>query len=100
MPVLVEVQQHLARLPETIEGLNRGIAELVGPHGWAPGSLGQLHESPRATRPPGRPHPRRLAPLGTVATTARMTFTAIAPDELDWITRLTRPASPPATSPS
>jgi hypothetical protein len=30
MPVLVEVQQHLARLPETIEGLNAGIAELVG----------------------------------------------------------------------
>jgi archaellum component FlaC len=29
MPVLVEVQQHLAQLPETIEGLNRGIAELV-----------------------------------------------------------------------
>ena len=29
MPVLVEVQQHLARPPETIEGLNAGIAELV-----------------------------------------------------------------------
>lgn len=29
MPVLVEVQQHLAQLPETIEGLNTGIAELV-----------------------------------------------------------------------
>jgi hypothetical protein len=38
MPVLVEVQQHLARLPETIEGLNAGIAELVG-------LMERLHES-------------------------------------------------------
>jgi len=28
MPVLVEVQQHLARLPETIEGLDVRVAEL------------------------------------------------------------------------
>lgn len=45
MPVLVEVQQHLARLPETIEGLNRGIAELVGLMDGLQASLGHLHES-------------------------------------------------------
>lgn len=28
MPVLVEVQQHLSRMPETIEGLDRRIADL------------------------------------------------------------------------
>ncbi|MBV8220563.1 MAG: hypothetical protein JO325_19020 [Solirubrobacterales bacterium] len=30
MPVLVKVQQHLARLPETIETLDAGIDRLVG----------------------------------------------------------------------
>jgi hypothetical protein len=29
MPVLVEVQQHLSRLPETIETLDAGIGRLV-----------------------------------------------------------------------
>ena len=45
MPVLVDVQQHLARLPETIEGLNAGIAELVGLMDGLQASLGHLHES-------------------------------------------------------
>jgi chemotaxis regulatin CheY-phosphate phosphatase CheZ len=45
MPVLVEVQRHLAKLPETIEGLNRGIAELVGLMDGLQASLGHLHES-------------------------------------------------------
>ena len=45
MPVLVEVQQHLARLPETLEGLNARIAELVGLMDGLQTSLGDLHES-------------------------------------------------------
>jgi ABC-type transporter Mla subunit MlaD len=45
MPVLVEVQQHLARLPETLEGLSAGIAELVGLMEGLQTSLGHLHES-------------------------------------------------------
>jgi hypothetical protein len=45
MPVLVEVQQHLANLPETIEGLNAGIAELVVLMERLEESLGQLHAS-------------------------------------------------------
>ena len=45
MPVLVEVQQHLAKLPETIEGLNARIAELVALMGRLEESLGQLHGS-------------------------------------------------------
>ena len=45
MPVLVEVQQHLAKLPETIDGLNAGIAELVGLMERLEESLGQLHAS-------------------------------------------------------
>jgi hypothetical protein len=45
MPVLVEVQQHLAKLPETIEGLNAGIAELVALMERLEESLGHLHAS-------------------------------------------------------
>jgi hypothetical protein len=45
MPVLVEVQQHLAKLPETIEGLNAGIAELVALMERLEESLGHRHAS-------------------------------------------------------
>ena len=45
MPVLVEVQQHLAKLPETIDGLNARIAELVVLMERLEESLGQLHGS-------------------------------------------------------
>ncbi len=38
MPVLVEVQQHLAQLPETIESLNANIDELQT-------LMGRLHDS-------------------------------------------------------
>lgn len=68
MPVLVEVQQHLARRPETIEGLNRGIAELVG-----------LMEACRRRSATCASRSGRSAAWPTASTAARAARTRVSP---------------------
>ena len=60
MPVLVEVQQHLARLPETIETLGEGVTRLSDLLGQLLTSLDRLDENVTALH-------GSVEPLGRIA---------------------------------
>lgn len=60
MPVLVEVQQHLARLPETMDTLGTGLTELSGLMEQLLTSLDHLNRNVDSVR-------TSIEPLGRIA---------------------------------